>query len=56
MPKKKRKKFDVVAAIKAVAREKLGSPPPTRKAPGRKKAKITGEKHKPTLGKLLQDD
>lgn len=57
MPKKpKPKKFNVVAAVKAAAREKVGPPPPTRKAPAKPKHMSPAEKHKPTLGRLLADD
>ncbi len=50
--KKKARKFDVVAAVKAAAREKVGTPKPTRAEPARRGR----EKHKPTLGELLTDD
>jgi hypothetical protein len=49
--KKKVKRFRAVAAVKALARERVGMPPPTQVVPDRKKR--TKEKHKPTLGKLL---
>ena len=49
--KKKIKKFRVVTAVKELARERIGTPPPTQVVPDRKKR--TQEKHKPTLGKLL---
>ncbi len=55
MPKKRKlKQFRAVQAVKAAAREKIGSPPPARVVPKRKKKKE--EKHKPTLGKLLGED
>jgi hypothetical protein len=54
--KAKPKKFDVVAAVKAAARAKVGTPPPTRKEPSSPKRNKAGEKHKPTLGRLLEDD
>jgi hypothetical protein len=50
-PKKKRKRFRAVTAVKEMARERSGMPPPTQVVPDRKKRKQ--EKHKPTLGKLL---
>jgi hypothetical protein len=50
-PKKKRKRFRAVTAVKEMARERLGTPRPTQVVPDRKKQKQ--EKHKPTLGKLL---
>jgi hypothetical protein len=39
--------------VKALAREKVGTPPPTRAEPAEKKRKTKGEKHKPTLGEML---
>ncbi len=57
MPRKKKaKKFDVVAAVKAAAREKIGTVPPTRKQEGKLKRKKKEEKHKPTLSRLLGYD
>ena len=50
--RKKPKPFRAVDAVKAAAREKIGSPPPTRRVPDAKKQRR--EKHKPTLGKLLE--
>jgi len=49
--RKKPKPFRAVDAVKAAAREKIGSPPPTRREPNVKKQ--ARPKHKPTLGKLL---
>jgi hypothetical protein len=49
--KKKTKKFRVVTAVKEMARDRIGTPPPTQVVPDRKKR--SQEKHKPTLGKLL---
>ncbi|HYL14322.1 MAG TPA: hypothetical protein VEV41_14870 [Terriglobales bacterium] len=55
MPKRKKPKvFRAVKAVKAAAREQMGSPPPTRTVPDRKKEQRR-EKHKPTLGELLED-
>ena len=52
--KKKRKKaFRAVTAVKALARERIGAPPPAQVVPDRKKKRKSAEKHKPTLGKLL---
>jgi hypothetical protein len=51
-PKKKR--FRAVTAVKALSRKVLGTTPPTRTAPAKKKEKIA--KHKPTLGKLLSEE
>ncbi len=51
MPKKKKKKrFQAVTAVKELARERVGSPPPEKIVLEKKKK---SEKHKPTLGKLL---
>jgi hypothetical protein len=51
MPRKKKaKRFRAVEAVKALARERIGAPPPSRFVPDGTKKK---QKHKPTLGKLL---
>jgi hypothetical protein len=53
MPRKKRpKRFRAVTAVKELARERVGAPPPARIVIEKKKKP---EKHKPTLGKLLED-
>ncbi len=52
--RKKPKPFRAVEAVKAAAREKIGAPPPTRRVPDIKKERR--QKHKPTLGKLLQEE
>ncbi len=54
MKKKRPKPFRAVTAVKSAAREKLGMPPPTRRDPDVKKE--GHEKHKPTLGKLLEQE
>jgi hypothetical protein len=55
--KKKRKKtFRVVTAVKALARERIGTPPPEQVVPNRKRKEISREKHKPTIGQLLQPE
>ena len=51
-PKKKR--FRAVTAVKALSRKVLGTTPPTRTAPAKKKEKEA--KHKPTLGKMLGEE
>jgi hypothetical protein len=51
--KKKLKRFTAVEAVKTMAREQIGAPPASRVVPNRKKKKT--EKHKPTLGKLLDE-
>lgn len=58
MPSKPRKPkpFRAASAVKAAARESLGSPPPTRAEPAEKKRKGKPEKHKPTLGEMLSSD
>jgi hypothetical protein len=53
--KRKVKRFSAVEAVKALARERLGTPPPSRVVPDRKKKKKRMEKHKPTLGNMLDD-
>jgi hypothetical protein len=52
--KKTKRKFRAVKAVKAAAREKIGAPPATRREPERPAARE--DKHKPTLGKLLQEE
>lgn len=51
MPRKKKKAFRAVTAVKELARERVG-PPPAEKIVIEKKKKP--EKYKPTLGKLLE--
>ena len=55
MPSKRRKPkpFKAAAAVKAAARAKIGTPPPTRAELSTKKREAKSPKHKPTLGKLL---
>jgi hypothetical protein len=50
--KKKMKRFSAVEAVKAMAREQIGSPPVEQVVPNRKKK---AEKHKATLEKLLSE-
>jgi hypothetical protein len=52
--KRKPKPFRAVTAVKSAAREKIGTPPPTRRDPDVTKERR--EKHKPTLTKLLSED
>ena len=54
MPRKKPRKFRAVQAVKAAAREHIGIPPPTRRQPQRKKP--AEQKHKPTLGSMLDEE
>jgi hypothetical protein len=51
--KKKVKRFSAVDAVKAMAREQIGTPPASQVVPGRKKKT---EKHRPTLGKMLSEE
>ena len=53
MPRKRKKKvFSAAKIVREMARERVGSPRPSQLV----RAKTTkAEKHKPTLGKLLED-
>ena len=53
MPKKKKSRFRATSAVKSLARDVLGTPPPVRRAENKKLRKK--EKHKPTLRKLLSE-
>jgi len=53
---RKPKPFKAASAVKAAAREMIGTPPPTRAEPSTKKRKAKSPKHKPTLGKLLEEE
>lgn len=48
--RKKVKRFRAVQAVKELARERMGAPPPEKVVPHKNKKQ---EKHKATLGKLL---
>jgi hypothetical protein len=50
--KKKAKRFRAVTAVKELARERVGAPPAGQIVVEKKKKP---EKHKPTLGKLLDN-
>jgi hypothetical protein len=50
--KRKKKTFSAAKAVREIARERVGSPKPSRVVVG-KKTKL--EKYKPTLGKLLEE-
>src|SRR5262249_9117247 len=54
--KKKRKPFRAVKAVKEAAREQIGTVPPTRLVPDRKKKTEEREKHKPTMRRLLEQE
>jgi len=55
MARKKRKKktFTAAKAVREMARDRVGSPKPSRLVVAKKSKP---EKHKPTLGKLLTDE
>jgi hypothetical protein len=50
--KKKIKRFQAVQAVKELARERMGAPPAAKVVPHKNKK---AAKHKPTLGKLLDE-
>ncbi len=50
--KKKVKRFGAVQAVKELARERMGAPPAGKLVPHKNKKPA---KHKPTLGKLLNE-
>ncbi len=52
--KRKPKQFSAVDQVKAMARAQIGAPPAGRVVPDRRDKKI--DKHKPTLGKLLEPE
>jgi hypothetical protein len=54
--RQKRKRFRAVTEVKALARERIGTPRPEQVVPDRRKKARTGEKHKATLGQLLQEN
>ena len=51
--KRKPKKFSAVKAVKAMARAQIGPTPGSRVVPDTRKKKAN--KHKPTLGKWLEE-
>ena len=54
MPKAKKSIFSATKAIKANARERLGTPPPSRPLPDPKQKSAAKPKHKETLADLLE--
>jgi hypothetical protein len=50
--KKKLKRFGAVQAVKEMARERVGAPPVEKVVPHKNKK---AERHKPTLGRLLDE-
>ena len=53
MPKPRKQTFSATKAVKANARERLGSPPPERVLPDPKQKAAAKPKHKETLADLL---
>jgi hypothetical protein len=53
--KKKQKGFSAVAAVKEMARERIGAPPISRVVPNKKKRQKSDEKYAPNVAKLLED-
>jgi len=54
MPRKRKKKtFSAATTVREMARERVGSPKPSRLVTPKK---TKPEKHKPTLDKLLQEE
>jgi hypothetical protein len=53
MSKAKKKTFSKVAAVKANARARVGTPPPERTLPDPKQKAAAKPKHKKTLADLL---
>jgi hypothetical protein len=51
--KRKPKRFRAVTAVKELARDRVGAPPAGQIVVEKKKKP---EKHKPTLGKLLEEE
>jgi hypothetical protein len=52
--KRKPKPFKAATAVRSLARERLGTPPPTVRDPNREKE--DRQKHKPTLDKLISEE
>jgi hypothetical protein len=52
----KKKTFSVTKAVKANARERVGTPPPSRPLPTVKEKAAAKPKHKETLTDLLDKD
>jgi hypothetical protein len=53
--RKKKKRFSATKAVKSLARETIGSPPPVQRIPALKQSRKE-KKHKPTLGKMLTEE
>ena len=54
MKKNKKRVFSIVKAVKANARERVGSPPPEKVLPDPKRRAASKPKHKETLAGLLE--
>ena len=54
MAKPKKQVFSVTKAVKANARERVGSPPPEKVLPNTKDKEAAQPKHKETLADLLE--
>jgi hypothetical protein len=54
MAKSKKSTFSATKAVKANARERLGTPPPSRALPDPKQKATAKPKHKETLTDLLE--
>jgi len=55
MPKRKKNKFRAVKAVKAMARERVGSPPPGQVVEDRRRKKTIRDKHKKNLSRILSE-
>jgi hypothetical protein len=53
MSKPKKEVFSKVKAVKANARERVGTPPPERVLPDPKQKLAAKPKHKPTLAEII---
>jgi hypothetical protein len=56
MAKSRKKTFSVTKAVKANARARLGTPPPSRTLPDPKRKAAAAPRHKKTLADLLSPD
>jgi hypothetical protein len=56
MAKEKKQIFSVTKAVKANARERLGTPPPEKVLPNTKDKAIAQPKHRETLADLLRQE
>jgi hypothetical protein len=56
MARPKKQAFSITKAVKANARERLGTPPPSHPLPSLKQKAAAKPKHKKTLADLLSGD